>query len=395
MLQAKLKNGKRVTPASLPQKELQKLKKEHPQFYCPVCGEQVILRAGEKVIAHFAHRQNADCITIGGGEGAYHEQGKLALYQWLTAQGLEAELEVYLPEINQRPDLLLQVKKRRIAIEYQCSRISPEEITERTDGYRQAGIHVIWILGERLMKRTGTNTLTADTFTQTMMHQFSPDYPLSLFYFCPITFRVIKFQDLTFIRQQRAAGALTVRPLCEMTFPDLLAAQFLNPHDHLRIWQREKKQFRVRVKSRQFGSALDWQYWLYGKGLHQEQLPSIVHLPVKSAYRIKLPSWIWQSRLALDVLVPLPVGGTFTLARCKYVVQEKLQPAKHFPLIQSMDDPILDYLNLLSSLDIIEPFDSQTFKKLKPIPIHQELELALQGDTMLLKQLFLEKVRKR
>ncbi|MGN1279656.1 MAG: competence protein CoiA family protein, partial [Limosilactobacillus sp.] len=56
-------------------------------------------------------------------------------------------LEVYLPQINQRPDLLLTDGKRKVAIEFQCSPLSLRRLRERNAGYQRCGIYFHWLLG--------------------------------------------------------------------------------------------------------------------------------------------------------------------------------------------------------------------------------------------------------
>lgn len=121
-------------------------------YSCPGCHEPVILRRGRHKIAHFAHRPGSHC-QLGEGETPEHLLGKRQLLQWYQQQGRRVELEVYLPQINQRPDLLLTDGNRRVAIEFQCSPLSLQRLLERNAGYRRCGIHYHWLLGEPYQKR--------------------------------------------------------------------------------------------------------------------------------------------------------------------------------------------------------------------------------------------------
>src|SRR5690625_1294909 len=152
VLQAKNKQGDLVTLAMLPRKQIKLLRKKE-RFFCPECGEAVIVRAGTKIIPHFAHRSNVNCTNYARGEGVYHEQGKLLLYKWLLSQHISTELEPYLPDIRQRPDLFIRINQRKIAIEYQCARMPLEVIRKRNEGYQKANITPIWILGANQFKR--------------------------------------------------------------------------------------------------------------------------------------------------------------------------------------------------------------------------------------------------
>lgn len=120
------------------------------RFTCPGCGAKVVLKKGDLKVAHFAHLKNSICSRYSEGETVEHLQGKLNLYNWILSKGIEAKLEVFLPEISQRADILITVDQTVIAVEYQCSKISIDEVCSRTMGYHQLGISVIWIAGSKL-----------------------------------------------------------------------------------------------------------------------------------------------------------------------------------------------------------------------------------------------------
>src|SRR5699024_5533603 len=114
-----------------------------------------------------------DCPANRGGEGPVHEKGKLLLYQWLKKHNVDVRLEHYLPNIQQQPDLFLQLNKQRIAIEYQCSKIPITQLQKRNKGYQNAGITPIWILGPNQFKRDRSNRLHVNSFILQCMHQLN------------------------------------------------------------------------------------------------------------------------------------------------------------------------------------------------------------------------------
>ena len=91
-------------------------------------------------------------------EGLYHEpeteehiQGKTLLYNWL--KGLQdkgiisnVQLESYIKETKQRPDLYFEWNGYRYVIEFQCTPIATEYL-KRRELYKLANIKDIWILG--------------------------------------------------------------------------------------------------------------------------------------------------------------------------------------------------------------------------------------------------------
>lgn len=119
------------------------------KYYCPSCKQPVHLKIGNVIRPHFAHFKNSACDVFSEGETEEHIQGKIQLYKWLKKLGIKIEMEAYLPELRQRPDLLVFLGSQKIALEFQCSPISVEKVIERSLGYLDAGYKVIWILGNK------------------------------------------------------------------------------------------------------------------------------------------------------------------------------------------------------------------------------------------------------
>lgn len=117
-------------------------------FYCPSCKGRVCLKVGEVKRAHFAHYRNESCDVFSEGETKEHLDGKIQIFNYLQRRWENVQLEAYLPNLQQRPDVLFQKENRKIAVEFQCSSISIEKIVERTKGYLNANYEVIWILGK-------------------------------------------------------------------------------------------------------------------------------------------------------------------------------------------------------------------------------------------------------
>lgn len=387
VLQAKTLEGKLITLATLTRKELEKLKQEKKLFFCPTCGQQVIIKAGLQMIPHFAHKSIIACPSAEGGEGTYHEQGKLLLYQWFKAQGLLVQLEAFLPEINQRPDLLITVNNKRIAVEYQCARVPIEQIQHRNIGYKSAGITPIWIMGANRFKRQTSNHFKADQFTLQFLHKFSSIHPLVLYYFCPGTLQFITIHDIYYTKNGQAAGKINGVKLNAIRFTDMLKQQFFQPDEIYQLWKKEKRQFRLKIRNHLAGSELSWHQWLYLKGTHLESLPSIIHLPCPSAFWMKTPVWNWQSRLCLEVIDKLSIGSTFSLKTCEFLLRKQIRHPKYFPLISFAESPVEDYLQQLCSLDIIKQIPPNSYQKRNTLTFYNSIEEALKGDEHLMNAL--------
>ena len=116
---------------------------------CPVCDGKYEYCHGEVVSPYFRHKDK-DC----GGyytepETDEHKEGKTKLYNWLKNQpGIEnLQLEAWIPETKQRPDIYFEQNGKRYVIEYQCTPIASEYL-KRRELYKLNNITDIWVLGE-------------------------------------------------------------------------------------------------------------------------------------------------------------------------------------------------------------------------------------------------------
>lgn len=120
------------------------------EYFCPACKRKVILKRGKKKMSHFSHRPLETCDSFTEGETREHLEGKSLLYNWLAEQYDVVELESYLPEMAQRPDILfVDEEGRSVCLEFQCSYLNPERMLERTKNYQAHGYEVVWIVGQQ------------------------------------------------------------------------------------------------------------------------------------------------------------------------------------------------------------------------------------------------------
>lgn len=375
ILRARTKEGHDVTLALLPKHQIEKLRKE-TEFYCPECHASVVVRAGAKVIPHFAHRSTLHC-SIQGGEGVYHQKGKLLLYEWLKNQHITTELEKYIPSIKQRPDLFIQIGQRQIAIEFQCATISQAEIRNRTIGYQRAKIIPIWILGANHFKRTSHHQLKINHFMRSFIQQFSSDLPTTLFYFCPLTKQFSIVNDLYMTSPNRALATFHFKHMNRLSFVQLFSKRYLSRKMLYTLWKNEKRKFRLRQNS-QYGKELKWHYWLYEKGLHRDKLPSIIYLPIQSQYKMNVSLWNWQSRFIIDFFHPLSIGESFHQSK----VMRFLRPFMCDN--EAAYQPIEQYMYYLEQLNMIENISDEIYVKRKSVHFYNRIDQAINGDDELL-----------
>ena len=116
-------------------------------YCCPGCQGVVLLRQGQVMCPHFAHKSLQDCQFFSENESAQHLSLKSALYKSLVNHGEKVSIEKVLSEMGQIADLFVGDS---LVLEVQCSRLSQQRLRERTRAYQQAGYEVRWLLGEDL-----------------------------------------------------------------------------------------------------------------------------------------------------------------------------------------------------------------------------------------------------
>ena len=119
------------------------------QIICPACGKPYKYCHGDVKIPYFRHVSNDSCEDrFGEAETEEHLLGKTQLFNWLkTLPEVEyVELEAWLPETRQKPDILFRTKNGTYVLEYQCTPIA-EQYRERRKLYKKAGVVDFWICG--------------------------------------------------------------------------------------------------------------------------------------------------------------------------------------------------------------------------------------------------------
>jgi len=385
MLQAMLKNGKLVTLAHFPRKDIERFRKEH-EFYCPSCHSEVLIKAGHKIIPHFAHKNTGRCPRT-FGEGPEHELGKHLLYDWLRNQALPTKLEKYLPDIEQIPDLFLSIQDKFLAIEYQRASLSRREFLHRTMGFQKSSITPLWILGENQYDKQSNNSIKLTNQLKQFLHKFSSTCRSSLYFFCPHTKGFIFVQDLHFTSNYRAIGSFQFIPLHKASFKHFFQYKVINKSRLYNSFLREKINFRTKARGRAYGMQGKWLQWLYVRRMHWETLPSAVYLPVKNQIQMTSPPWDWQSRLVLDIIEPLEAGEKFAVGECFHRLKNHLLPKDYYPLYSLNIHPIREYLGLLEKLQVIKGVSENYFVKLKSIEFNKNIEDAIMNDKLLIHNL--------
>src|SRR5699024_753791 len=387
MLQAMTKEGEFIQLINKTETEIKELRTT--PFYCPVCSEKVIMKAGRLVAPHFAHYVKANCLMAVGGESEAHIRGKKELFHWLQKQKYKVSLEHFVKEIKQIPDIMLFFRRRKIAIEFQCSIISVEEVSERNQGYKEQGILPIWFLHIKYFKRLSDCTIRINSFLKHFIFELTDKTPATLLFFCPERRIILLVQHLYFTSQTHAVGTIKLMPLNRTTFAHIFSKQPLEKNKLMNVWKKEKFNFRMGKKEIITRNRRPFYEWLYNNHLHIEYLPNVVYLPVKNAWMMKVPIWEWQTRLCVNFLSKLNVGDEFHKIDCLKVLKRYLHKKETYPLVYTSTHPVTEYLAILSTIRIIHPTSNNTFKLLKNISYLDHIEHSIEADKLVMNKLLI------
>ncbi|SDC29032.1 Competence protein CoiA-like family, contains a predicted nuclease domain [Pelagirhabdus alkalitolerans] len=386
MLLAITKSGDTFIPSTLKTHELQLIKKQNLSYYCPACKERVVLRAGLKQIAHFAHRSKSDCDNLSKGEGKIHEQGKKDLYNWLKAQNVEVSLEHYIQSIKQRADLFVKWNNRLFVIEYQCAKIPIKDILKRTYAYQSISIMPIWILGAKQMKRLSKYSIHLTKTLELYLHSTPYCQSPLMYFYCPIRQQFAKFHLFAQTDTSKAIGLFEFNPLRELTFFDTPHTQYNK--EMLDEWYKEQFKFRFHLPKHCYGKEKAFRNWLYHMQLHPSTISSFVGLPIRYQLKMNCSIWDWQSRLCY---VFINNHKRFSYHQVMHYMRPYKKSQMLLPLVNTPIDPVKEYLDLLIQLKILTFEDNMYFviRRLKTYCNPQE---ALKGDKKM-KDLLKNKVK--
>lgn len=347
-------------------------------FYCPQCNESLILKAGKIRIMHFSHKKNSVCTTFfSEPESEQHLQGKKDLHQTFLNIGLETQLEYYIRDLRQRPDLLVSYKSDKFAIEYQCSPISRKVLTDRTNGYNSKGMTPIWIIGGfPYHKRHGSiYDLTDFHFSMAMLRK---NIGLSILSYHPFNKTLYILYGIIPITARKVYATLYSLKQENFTLPFHIQSKPQKMSGT--TWLKEKNQW-IANKVR-FGTLLKDSFLkaVYIAGENPFQLPVICGLPTKHMENFYSHPCEWQFYIYQDCIIKLKVGQKISL---KYIYQRIRNRIKRgdiviriFPLqsLTNWEAAIQQYFKILVQLGYFSQIGEDLFELLKQIVIPKALE---------------------
>ena len=301
MLVALLDNQYISLTSDYSREQLLQLRKKK-QFICPQCKSNLQLKIGKIKTPHFAHFRDANCHNLfSEGESETHLLGKLALYDFFKKANKNVVLEPYLSSLSQRPDLLVQDLGSTYAIEFQCSTIDPDLVSNRTSGYIQHGIHPYWLLntpGKYCEEINCTKVISLTKFEQQFI--VNNDAHSYLLTFHPQTKTFYYFNHLTHFQNNQFIAVIQRLPIHYQIFP-FLQPKRMSFSQFLSLIKLYKKRTQAYVENKIYISTKGVKDILlrsiYELRLNRFVMPIFLGLPTLYAKTMEMVAIEWQTAL--------------------------------------------------------------------------------------------------
>lgn len=329
-------------------------------YRCPGCKKKVILKKGQVNVHHFAHIKKEGCASFSEGETEEHLKGKLDLYNWLKHLQIPVQLEPYLNDLQQRPDLLAIINEVPTAIEFQCSPIPIETVKKRTEGYLSSGYRVLWIVGQKVTLK-GEMTATQKTYVGEHNHTYYfMHYNLTLKKL--VLYSHIKSSDRGICYHKRSFATYSSLP-SEGLVPLKRYAKALKTSNNLETKMKHlaRMSYQKRSHTREFFSLM------YSHGDSLQSIPFIVLDTMEDEWMIRTFSYQWKYAFLIWV-EQQATNRVLTSKMIKRVIDEWSQnKAIVFHTLPNITDtalyrPIFQWINHLENAHILVKIGKEKWK---------------------------------
>ncbi|MFB7139590.1 competence protein CoiA [Gottfriedia sp. NPDC056225] len=361
--------------------ELVRLKKVGP-YYCPNCKKPVRLKAGLKNVPHFAHIDLTECDNE-GKESLEHIKGKFALYQFFKKLALNVEVEKFLPELNQRPDLFVSIQSFQLCIEYQCSIIPLDLMVKRTSSLKNSGMKVMWILNDKLLKQKRWSSFYLNSLS---VYSLIKVNVYSLLYYNPTMDSFIVLSSLIAFSPVQYIGQKQVYPINHFNLKKLLSQNKIDKKEFIDRWNRLKKDFRLYQHLHTKGKFKILKQYLYKAKM--VYFPAIIGVPLESNCIIKEHCILWQGLIYFKFFHQVEIGQRIDVENIKQYVNLEVQN-NHRRINQFQDNEIGNlekcvekYIDFLVKFRIVKRSKNGKIMKIANAIIPSLFEQALDEDCL-------------
>lgn len=279
-------------------------KRREETFFCQSCKQEVVVRLGKKRRWHFAHRKLTACKGSSTNESLLHQQGKELLHAFFLHTFPKTSLEHYLPQTKQRPDIHIQAGNTSIAIEYQCSAISAEDMISRNDAYRSLNIVPVWVLGAQRLKRKRA--------AQFLLHEFE-FYAIYLYndrrylyYFDPLCNLFCFLSNLFSLHGNVVLASCDYIKLNQLTPQRLFSPPWRSAISLNDEYVRYRKKAATQM-------MLQYPFLLpYYQQMRLDRIPPLIGWSLPAQLYVTAPPHVWQTFFVFDILEQFPLHKPFS-----------------------------------------------------------------------------------
>ncbi|HDR4858889.1 competence protein [Bacillus thuringiensis] len=375
---AKRENGEKIHLLYNCNEELLRRMRQQERFFCVACGKEVQMKLGKQKSWHFAHKKVDSCLAFYEAESMYHRHGKELLYRWFERQNFHVDIEHYLPQIQQRPDIFIERAGRKIAIEYQCANLSIEQLYKRTYSYWRAGIQVIWIIGGNQLKKQSAYWMKFSSLMAFSLQSYPQPF---LIFFCSKQKSFMKCAFLTSFSTSVSFSHTIYLPTETTTFELLFSSVPFQKEILDREWKQRKDYFRknaLPIWNYNYKSLLRL---LYQFKCTPASFPSEIGVPLPSGFAFQTNPFIWQAFLYMKCIGELAVGECISLQYvCSYVkkyTKRRMLPyfSKHIWKVA-----VTEYMTFLCYTGVLRKVETYKYRKIRGIVMLKTEEEVMKYD---------------
>ncbi|HWO77511.1 MAG TPA: competence protein CoiA family protein [Bacillus sp. (in: firmicutes)] len=321
-------------------------------FFCPACKQKVQLKIGEINHPHFSHIQHHRCPFEWEPESKQHITGKFLMQTFFQQLGWNANLEVYLKSISQKPDLLIAKGSKQIAVEYQCSPLPLFRLQERVGGYRRFGIEQKWFFDSSLIQsQSSFNTIILSEFVISSLIWNAPYFQLWTLDLENRSF--LLFHHILPFSQKKIFASQSLYSLL-----DRQSVKVTSPYEAIiRSWKQARIKWLLTPNINKKLSDQQFYRFLYQQSVHRSLLPPFIGLPHLSLPYIKTPAPIWQAYVCLELYqllknqTAVPKNQLIDMMK-KRVHTGEIELRDFLFTTPSLEIPVQEYLQLLTDLHV-------------------------------------------
>lgn len=384
MLVAYDEEGKKVVLTPYVKRGMLLQLRKEKNFYCPVCQHDLLLKVGTKKIPHFAHQKDSVC-SLNHGESIAHMEGKYKLYEWLASQMKKVELEKYIKPIEQRADVYFDSDGNKVAIEFQRSHLPQALFLQRTSGYHEQDIHVLWLFGSNHWNRNSTYSSKINTFLALGTMYTSKGFML-LFY-CEQADVFLQLSPLFSFSPQLVYSSVTFFKRNTTSFYDIFQINDVPYRSIISAWNKKKKKYRLYGHHYFYPHFSSFVCLLRKQALPPGCFPSEAGIPLQHGYTIETHAIIWQTYLLLECIHPMDIGQSISFSHLTAYMNQKVKEAiftlRTLPLVQEGDrmrEVVVEYMSFLINAEIMKEEREGVFQKRKAIYLPTTIEEGMRID---------------